>query len=84
MKGFRIILYNLKNNKKQKAVGNKFDQSISVSTSTASPVRSVMIVAPGDPIPPNLGPQQQLQLQQMSSDHHPIRPPSEAHNNYYG
>ena len=49
-----------------------------IPTSTASPVRSVMIVAPGDPIPPNLGPQQQLQLQQMSSDHHTIRPPSEA------
>ena len=37
----------------------------------ASPVRSVVIVAPGDPIPPNLQPQQQLQLQQMSSDHLP-------------
>lgn len=36
-----------------------------------SPVRSVVIVAPGDPIPPNLQPQQQLQLQQMSSDHLP-------------
>ena len=36
-----------------------------------SPVRSVMIVAPGDPIPPHLQPQQKLQLQQMSSDHPP-------------
>ena len=67
----------------QKAVTH-FD-NISVTTSTASPVRSVMIVAPGDPIPPNLGPQQQLQLQQMSSDHHhQTRPPSEIPNNYYG
>ena len=45
---------------------------------TNSPGRSVMIVAPGDPIPPHLPPQQQLQLQQMSSDFHPNppRPPS--------
>jgi len=41
-----------------------------------SPVRSVVIVAPGDPIPPNLPPQQKLQLQQMSSDHPP--PPMQA------
>jgi hypothetical protein len=43
---------------------------------SGSPVRSVTIVAPGDPIPPNLQPQQQLQLQQMSSDHpqHQLRP----------
>ena len=34
-------------------------------------MRSVVIVAPGDPIPPNLPPQQKLQLQQMSSDHPP-------------
>lgn len=33
--------------------------------SGTSPVRSVVIVAPGDPIPPNLQPQQQLQLQQQ-------------------
>ena len=31
----------------------------------------MVIVAPGDPIPPNLPPQQKLQLQQMSSDHPP-------------
>ena len=30
-----------------------------------------MIVAPGDPIPSHLQPQQKLQLQQMSSDHPP-------------
>merc|ERR1719468_100673 len=54
-----------------------------------SPVRSVVIVAPGDPIPPNLPPQQQLQLQQLSTDLplHQLtltRPPSEASSNLYG
>ena len=54
-----------------------------------SPVRSVVIVAPGDPIPPNLPPQQQLQLQQLSTDLPPhqltlTRPPSEASSNLYG
>ena len=47
-----------------------------------SPVRSVMIVAPGDPIPAHLPPQQQLQLQQLNSDHH--RPPSEVAQGYFG
>ena len=69
--------YQLESNPRYSTIGRP-GRGLHHHLHTNSPGRSVMIVAPGDPIPPHLPPQQQLQLQQMSSDFqpNPTRPPS--------